>query len=101
MSADSKQNQQGEQTLPNRRSIGKLEAKKARQYCHLNSVRKDIDPFAEISEKIFIGTQEQLENALHAELKGERTGEIPEIPQGMVIMDIYGASQLTNEKLGA
>ena len=77
------------------------EIRLTREYCHKHSTRRDIDAFAEISEKVFFSTPEKLECAVLAELKGNRDVVIPSIPQGMVIIDIHGISQITNEKLGA
>lgn len=85
--------------MPNRRSIGRLEAKKARNYCYENSVRRNVDLFTEVSERVFTGTENDLCGYVLAEVHGETTGEIPLIPQGTVIKDIHNEDLISLEKL--
>ncbi len=86
--------------MTHKRSVGKLEAKQAREYCYKHSERKQINPYVRLSERVFTGTPSELEQNVLAEIKGERSGAIPEIPQGTVITDIRGACLITNDALG-
>ena len=74
--------------LPNRRSIGKLEAKIARNYCHqhLVSRHRNNNP-EEITEVIFVGSMKKLQETVLAEAGTNRTGEIPDYPRGLVCFD--------------
>jgi len=74
--------------LPNRRRIGKLEAKIARNYCHqhLISRHRNNDP-EEITETIFVGSLEELNKVVLLTAGEIRTGEIPEYPRGLVCFD--------------
>ena len=79
--------------MSNKRSLGKLETKKARNYAfqhsaHTTGTRKNI---IEVEETVFVGTPEELEAAVLAELGGERSGLIPEVPQGLILSDSRGA----------
>lgn len=80
--------------MPNRRSPGKLEHRKARNYAYQHcrvSPEKD-----EIKEIVFAGTPEELEAAVLSVLQGERTGAIPELPQGLVLSDSHGEGFFDN-----
>jgi len=74
--------------MANRRSLGILEAKIARNYCyeHSETKHRNNNP-DEITERIYTGTAEEIEGAVLAELQDNRTGLIPEYPQGLVISD--------------
>jgi hypothetical protein len=77
--------------MPNRRSPKKLEERIARQYVYKNSVsaHRNNDP-NELRERIFIGSSDKVREAVLAEVKGERQGEIPEFERGLVISDSRG-----------
>jgi hypothetical protein len=68
--------------------MGKLETKIARNYCYENSEWKhrNNDP-NEIGERSFTGTPEGLVMEVLSKIEGDRTGVIPEYPQGLVIAD--------------
>jgi hypothetical protein len=83
-----------------KRSIGKLEAQKTRTYAIKHSVRKRINPYTHLSERVYTDTPNNLKKAVLSELQGERTGLIPEVPQGTVIINIFGVNQLSDEILG-
>jgi len=76
--------------MQHRRSPGKLEAKKARNYAyqHSTSTKKNRN---DLFELVYTGTPEALTGAVLAELKDLRSGEIPEIPRGLVLSDGRGA----------
>jgi len=79
---------QGEKNLSNKRSIGKLEAKKARNYVHqhLTSRHRNNNP-DEIKETIFTGSTDEMRSYVLSEVGESRTGEIPDYPQGLVCFD--------------
>lgn len=74
--------------MANRRSLGILEAKIARNYCydHSETKHRNNNP-EEITERIYTGTPEEITGIVLAELQDNRSGEIPEYPQGLVISD--------------
>ena len=74
--------------MSNRRRIGKLEAKAARNYCHqhLISRYRNNNP-EEIKETVFVGSIEDLNKEVLAKIGGNRTGEIPDYPRGLVCFD--------------
>ena len=74
--------------MPHKRSPGKLEQKKARSYVfrNLDRPRDPDDP----PELVFTGTADDIKEAVLLELKGVRSGEIPEYPQGLVVSDRRG-----------
>ena len=80
-----------EPPTPHKRSPGKLERKKARNYVYNNSVsaHSNHDP-DEVRERIFTGTSEEAAKAVLSELKDQRSGFIPEYPQGLVFHDSKG-----------
>lgn len=77
--------------MPHKRSIGKLEAKIARNYCHehLQSKPRNGDP-DEILETVFVGSVEEMQKAVLSEVGANRTGEIPDYPRGLVCFDSNG-----------
>jgi len=76
--------------MSHKRSIGKLEAKIARNYCIENSVyvKRLKDPH-EICERVFTKTADYVVQEVLVRLGGDRTlgKEIPDYPQGLVIGD--------------
>lgn len=74
--------------MSNKRSIGKLEAKIARNYVHqhLVSRHRNNNP-EEIKETVFIGTLEELNSIVLSTVGDIRTGEIPDYPRGLVVFD--------------
>ncbi len=84
-------NIKGETCLVHRRSVGKLEAKLARNFCHLHleTRRRDNNP-DEITETIFTGKTEELNAFVLAEAAENRTGIIPDYPTGLVCFDSQG-----------
>ena len=78
--------------MSNRRSKRKLEEKAARQYAFKHSVRTTGQRMniIEVKETVYIGTAEELAGAVLAIVAGERTGMIPEIPQGLILSDSRG-----------
>ncbi len=76
--------------ITHRRGIGKLEAKLARNYCHQHLVTRyrNNDP-EEITETIFIGSLQELNETVLAVVGENRSGEIPEYPRGLVCFDSH------------
>ncbi len=91
--------------MPNKRSIGKLEAKLARNYVYQNSTSacRNRDP-DEVRERIYTGTSEQVVCHVLAEIgrleqknkTNIKRAEIPEYPQGLVISDSKGEGFFDN-----
>jgi hypothetical protein len=77
--------------MPHKRSPKKLEERIARQYVykHSKSACRNNNP-DEVKERIYMGTTDDLREHVLAEIQGERQGEIPEYPQGLVISDSRG-----------
>jgi hypothetical protein len=77
--------------MPHKRSPKKLEARIAKQYAYTHSVTKhrNNDP-DEMRERIFVGSPDKLTAHVLAEMGGERHGEIPDLPTGLVISDSRG-----------
>lgn len=76
--------------LPHRRCIGKLELKVARNYCHQHSIRTGYhDPDA-IKETVFGGSADQVVEEVLMAVGENRTGEIPDCPQGLVLHNSIG-----------
>lgn len=90
----------GEKVMSHRRRIGKLEAKIARNYVHqhLFSCNRRNDP-DEIREVVFVGSDEELEKTVIAEVRERRTGEIPEYPRGLVVFDSNATGYFNMVKL--
>ncbi len=63
----------------------KLECKLARNYCFQHSVRTACTGLAACEETVFDGTADGLIGEVLAVIRGNRTGEIPEYPQGLVL----------------
>jgi hypothetical protein len=74
--------------VSNKRSIGKLEAKIARNYVHqhLISRYRNNNP-EEIKETVFVGNTQEMNEIVLVTVGEERTGEIPEYPRGLVVFD--------------
>ena len=83
--------------MPNRRCVGKLEGKLFRNYCYMHSEKVPIDRKDPDSptETVFVGTLEEARQAVLAEAREERTGDIPDYPQGTVIRDCFGTDQIS------
>jgi len=64
--------------MPHRRCVGKLEGKLFRNYCYMHSEKVPIDRKDPDSptETVFIGTLEEARQAVLAEAREERTGDI-------------------------
>ena len=74
--------------MTHRRSIGKLEATKARNYVHQHLVsRHRLNDPDEITETLFDGSVEELNRVVLAEVREKREGEIPDYPRGLVCFD--------------
>ena len=54
--------------------------------------RKDPDS---PTETVFVGTLEEARQAVLAEAREERTGDIPDYPQGTVICNCFGKNQIS------
>ncbi len=76
--------------MPHRRSIGKLEEKIARNYCHQHSVRTGLNDPDLPRETVFVGTADEVVAEVLAEVGERRSGEIPDCPQGLVLHSNYG-----------
>ena len=83
--------------MPHRRCVGKLESKLFRNYCYMHSKRVPIDRLNPVSptETVFVGTLEEARQAVLVEAREERTGDIPDYPQGTVIRDCFGTDQIS------
>ena len=83
--------------MPHRRCVGKLEGKLFRNYCYMHSERVPIDRKDPDSptETVFVGTLEEARQFVLVEARGERTGDIPDYPQGTVIRDCFGTDQIS------
>jgi len=77
--------------MPNKRSLGKLELKLARNYVYTHKITRHAnnDP-DEVREVIYTGTPEELQSEVLSKLQGERSGYIPEYPQGLILYDSRG-----------
>ena len=77
--------------MPHKRSPAKLEERLAKQYLYKNSVTacRNNNP-DEMRERIFIGTPDEVKEAVLSEVKGQREGIIPDFPQGLIISDSRG-----------
>jgi hypothetical protein len=78
--------------MPHKRSPKKLEERIAKQYAYKHSVtaNRSNDP-DEMRERIYTGTEKQLTEHVLVEMQGiQRSGVIPEFPQGLVISDSRG-----------
>lgn len=64
--------------MPHRRCVGKLEGKLFRNYCYMHSEKVPIDRKDPDSptETVFVGTLEEARQAVLAEAREERTGDI-------------------------
>ena len=80
----------GERVLPHRRSLGKLEEKIARNYCHQHSVHAGYNTPDEIKEIVFVGTSDDVVEEVLSEVGNHRTGEIPDCPEGLVLHNSVG-----------
>ncbi len=76
--------------FPHRRSLGKREKKVARNFCHEHSVRAGQNEPGALREIVFGGTAEELAAEVLAAVGADRTGEIPDYPQGMVLHNSLG-----------
>ena len=76
--------------MPNKRSLGKLEAKLARNYCYQNSKVTRKDENGDPQEIVFLGENANVEQYVLAKIQGNRTGLIPEIPRATVLSNHYG-----------
>jgi hypothetical protein len=83
--------------MPHRRCVGKLESKLFRNYCYMHSEKVPIDRQDPDSptETVFVGALEEARQAVLAQAGEERTGEIPDYPQGTVIRDCFGTDQIS------
>ena len=83
--------------MPHRRCVGKLESKLFRNYCYMHSEKVPIDRKDPDSptETVFVGTLEEARQAVLAQAREERTGDIPDYPQGTVIRDCFGVDQIS------
>lgn len=77
--------------MPHKRSPKKIEERKAKKYAFQHSIiRHRNNALDEMTERIYIGTPDELQGAVLAECKEAREGTVPEIPQGLVIGDSRG-----------
>jgi len=75
--------------MPHRRCVGKLEGKLFRNYCYMHSEKVPIDRQDPDSptETVFVGTLEEARQAVLVEAREERTGDIPDYPQGTELLN--------------
>ena len=76
--------------MPHRRSIGKLEEKLARNYCHQHTAHCGYESPDALKEIVYTDTSDDARAAVLAEIEGNRTGEIPDCPQGLVLHNSIG-----------
>ena len=79
-----------EEYTPNKRSLGKLEAKKARNYCYQHSKVTRKDENGDPQEIVFLGTNEEMQGYVLAKVKTVRTGDLMEVPKATVLSNHYG-----------
>lgn len=79
--------------MANRRSVGKLEAKVARNYCHQHSVHAGYHDPTSQKELVFVGTADEVRAEVLAVLGPSRSGEVPDCPQGLVLHSSVGSGE--------